>query len=351
VSKVVFVTQQVDPEHATLGAAAAMVRALAKRVDEVVVLAAAAAVERLPANVRFRSFDAPTQALRGLRFETALARELARGRPSAVLAHMSPIYAVLAAPLTRALRVPLLLWFTQQRAGPALARAERVVGAILTVDARSVPLASPKVRAIGHGIDVGEFRCAGSARGGGPLRVLSLGRYAEVKGHDVAVRALRALLDRGVEAELTVRGEEATPNDVHVRARLRELVRELGLDGRARLLDAAPRSDVPGLLAATDVLVNATHGAAADKVVFEAAACCVPVVAASPVFDALLPDELRFQDGDAAALALRLAAVAGLGAEQRRVLGEGLRGRVEAAHSVEHWADAVLAAAGGRAVG
>ena len=350
-SKVVFVTQQVDPEHATLGAAAAMVRALAARVDEVVVLAAAAAVETLPANVRFRSFRAPARALRGLRFESALVRELARGRPTAVLAHMSPIYAVLAAPLTRPLRVPLLLWFTQQRAGPALGRAERVVGAILTVDTRSVPLASPKVRAIGHGIDVTEFACAEhAAASGGALRLLSLGRYAEAKGHDVALRGLRALLDRGVEAELTVRGEEATPADVHVRARLGDLVRELDLGDRVRLLDAAPRSDVPALLAATDVLVNATHGAAADKVVFEAAACCTPVIAASPVFDGLLPDDLRFRDGDAAELALRLAALAALPPERRRVLGEGLRGQVEAAHSVEHWADAVLAAAGGRKV-
>ena len=98
-SRLVFVTQQVDPAHPTLGAAAAMVRALAERVDEVVVLAAVADVGSLPENVRFRSFAAPTQALRGLRFEVALARELVHGRPTAILAHMSPIYAVLAAPL------------------------------------------------------------------------------------------------------------------------------------------------------------------------------------------------------------------------------------------------------------
>ena len=73
-TKLVFATQQVDPDHPTLGAAADLVSALAARVDEVVVLAAAAALESLPANVCFRSFGAPTQALRGLRFEAALAR-------------------------------------------------------------------------------------------------------------------------------------------------------------------------------------------------------------------------------------------------------------------------------------
>ena len=121
--KALFVTQQVEPEHPTLGAAAAMVRALAERCDEVVVLASSAALEALPANVRFRSFAAPAQALRGVRYESALVRELVRGRPAFLLAHMSPVYAVLAAPLLRPLKVPLLLWFTQQRGGPSLTRA------------------------------------------------------------------------------------------------------------------------------------------------------------------------------------------------------------------------------------
>jgi glycosyltransferase involved in cell wall biosynthesis len=342
VRKLVFVTQQVDPAHPTLGAASAMVGALAERVDEVVILAAAADVGALPENVRFRSFAAPTQVLRGLRFETALARELVRGRPSAILAHMSPIYAVLAAPLARPLRLPLLLWFTQQRGGSALARAERVVDAILSVDVRSVPLASSKVRAIGHGIDLGGFVCSERAARDTPLRLLSLGRYAEVKGHDIALQALRMLLDQGIAAELIVRGEEATPHDATVRAHLWKLIDQFALRDHARLLDPVPRTEVPALFAATDVLVNATHGAAADKVVYEAAASCLPAVAASPVFDTFLPPELRFPDGDAGALAARVAA---LSRGELPALGRELRRRVETDHSVTHWADAVLAAA------
>jgi glycosyltransferase involved in cell wall biosynthesis len=335
VTRLLFATQQVDSAHPTLGATAGMVRALAARVDEVVVFAASASLADLPANVRFRSFAAPAQVLRGLRFEGQLARELARGRPTAFLAHMSPVYALLAAPLLRPLNVPVLLWFTQQRGGANLGRAARVVDAILSVDARSVPIASSKVRSIGHGIETGLFDRVERPRHDG-LRLLSLGRYSEVKGHDVAVRALPAI--RG--AQLTVCGEEATPNDAVVRARLDTLVRQLGLEERVRLLDAVPRSDVSRLLAEADVLVNATHGASADKVVFEALAACTPVVAASPVFDRLLPSELRFIDGDPAGLASAIRAAAALPPEERR----RLRARVEAEHSVDHWADAVVAA-------
>jgi glycosyltransferase involved in cell wall biosynthesis len=331
--KLIFATQQVDAAHPTLGAADAMVRALAERVDEVVVLASEAGP--LPPNVRFRSFAAPAQALRGLRFEAALARELLRGRPDALVAHMSPVYALLAAPVLKPLRVPVLLWFTQREGGPNFHRAVPVVDAILSVDERSVPVSSPKVHAIGHGIDTALFTCGERSQHEG-LRLLSLGRYSEVKGHDVAIRALPAL--RG--AQLTVRGEEATPIDADVRARLAALARELGLEGRVHLLDAVPRSEVPRLLAEADVLVNATHGASADKVVFEALASCTPVVAASPVFDRLLPPALRFTDGDPAGLASALRAAAALPEDERR----RLRDRVEAEHSVEHWAEEVVTA-------
>lgn len=334
--KLVFVTQQLDPDHPTLGAATAMVRALADRVDEVVVVAASGDVGGLPPNVRLRSFAAPTQLLRGARFESVLVSEVLRGRPSALLAHMSPVYALLAAPVLRPLRVPVLLWFTQQRGGAHLGRSARVVDAILSVDRRSVPLESPKVRAIGHGIDTAMFECSPRSQDN-RLLLLSLGRYAEVKGHDVALRALANLPD----AELTVCGEEATPGDAHVRARLADLVRDLGLAGRVHLIDAVPRSKVPELLAETDVLVNATHGMSADKVVFEALAACVPVVASSPVFDTLLPAELRFADGDPMDLAAHVRVAAGLPVEERR----RLRSQVEAGHSVEHWADQVVAVA------
>jgi len=336
-TKLVFATQRLDPDHPTLGAATAIVRALAARMDEVVVLALSGNADSLPANVRLRSFAAPTQLLRGARFESMLAAEIVRGRPVALLAHMSPVYALLAAPVLRPLRVPVLLWFTQQKGGAQLGRAAHVVDAILSVDPRSVPLASSKVHAIGHGIDTTMFECGDVDAPGGPLRLLSLGRYADVKGHDVVVRALASLPD----AELIVRGEEATPNDARVRAQLAALVRELELGDRVQLLDAVPRTAVPRLLGETDVLVNATHGMSADKVVFEALAACVPVVAASAVFDTLLPFELRFADGNPDDLAARVRSAAELPAGERR----RLRSLVQSRHSVEHWADEVVAAA------
>ena len=331
--RLVFVTQQADPEHPVLGATAAQIRALAERVDELLVLANGAAVEgALPANCRVRSFAAPTKPGRTARYLAALVPALGR-RPVAVVAHMSPVYAVLAAPLARPLGVPVLLWFTQARGGHLLRVAEPLVSAILTVDRRSVPLDSRKVCAIGHGIDVAAFPCLPrNTVLHGRLRVLGLGRYAPVKGWDVALRALAQVDD----AELAIHGPVLTEADRRNRAELERLAGDLGLDGRVRFGDAVPRSEVPALLAEADALVNPTRGAAADKVVFEAAAACVPALAASPVFDGFLPPQLRFDGPEQLAERLRSLDPS---------LGRELRAKVEAEHSAEHWADAVLEAA------
>ena len=331
--KIVFVTQAADPSHPVLGATLPMIRALAERCDEVVVLADRVDERALPENARGRSFAAPSQAARGARYLAALAPELLQ-RPVAVVAHMAPIYALLAAPIARPLRVPLLLWFTQQGAGPALRGAERVADVLLTVDRRTVPFASPKVRAIGHGIDVDAIPCVPERRP--PLRrLLGLGRYAPVKGWDTALRALVELPD----ATLTLHGPELTDADRAHRLHLERLAAELGVVERVTFGDEVVYAHVPQLLGLADAVLNPTHGNSADKVVYEAAAACLPVFAASPVFDALLPDGLRFHGDYPSSLAEKVRDYSG-GA------GRELRERVRAEHSAGHWADQVLEAAG-----
>jgi glycosyltransferase involved in cell wall biosynthesis len=342
-AKIVFITQQVDPEHPALGATVPKIGALASRVGEVVVLADGAVSGALPANCRVRTFRAARKASRGVRFEVALARELRGLRGGAVIAHMCPIYAVLAAPLVRPLRIPLLLWFTHWRASRLLRAAERASTVVLSVDERSFPVPSRKLRAIGHGIDLAEFSCSQAPEGQETLRLLALGRYSPAKGLDTILRALAV---NGDHVRLDVRGPSLSPEERAHRAELEGLVTELGLDGRVTLGDAVPRADVPGLFASHDALVNNMRAGAPDKVVYEAAASCVPVLASNPVFDSLLEPAQRFAREDPLQLAERIRALGALDASARAALGRTLRDRVAQHHSVESWARQVLESAG-----
>jgi glycosyltransferase involved in cell wall biosynthesis len=328
--RLVFLTQAVDPAHPALAATIPKIRALAARVDEVVVLAQSAAAADLPANVEVRGFGASSRPGRALRFE----RELARGLPAdAVVAHMIPLYVLLAAPLVRPRRTPLLLWYTHWKASAQLRVAERLATAVVSVDRRSFPLESAKVRPIGHGIDVSEFDCSERAAGDG-VRALVLGRYSPAKGLETILRGVQQV--DGVEVEL----HGAALNELERRHRA-DLAR-LG----APLGDAVRRAELPALFARSDVLVNNMEAGAPDKVVYEAAAACLPVLASNPVFDDLFEGyPLLFERNSPDSLAGRLRWFATLSAVERAEIGRTLRERVARRHSVDTWADGVLAAA------
>jgi glycosyltransferase involved in cell wall biosynthesis len=328
--RLVFLTQSVDPEHPVLAATIPKIRALAERVDEVVVLAQSGGGHALPANVEVRTFGAPSRAQRVWRFERALARALPA---DAVVAHMIPAYVLLAAPLVRPRRTPLLLWYTHWKASATLRAAERLATAILSVDRRSFPLESSKVRPIGHGIDVNEFDCTDRAGRNG-LHALVLGRYSPAKGIETILRAVKQV--DGADVQL----HGVALNELERRHRS-DLERHGILLG-----DAVPRERVPELFAGADVLVNNMEAGAPDKVVYEAAAACLPVLASNPVFDDLFDGyPLFFERDSPESLAERLRWFARLDEGERAEIGRTLRERVAERHSVDTWADGILAAA------
>ena len=120
-----------------------------------------------------------------------------------------------------------MLWFTHWRPSRLLALAERLSTTVVSVDERSFPLPSRKLRAIGHGIDVAQFPCTGRPAAP-PVRLLALGRYSPAKGLDHVLRAV-ALVP---EAELLVHGPTVTDEERRHRA-------ELG-DERGREAESAP---------------------------------------------------------------------------------------------------------------
>jgi glycosyltransferase involved in cell wall biosynthesis len=330
IRRLIFITQSVDPEHPVLAATVPKIRALAERVDEVVVLTQSGGGQGLPANVTVRPFGASSRAVRVWRFE----RELVRALPAdAVVAHMIPAYVLLAAPVVRPQRTPLLLWYTHWKASNTLRAAAHLASAIVSVDKRSFPLESAKVRPIGHGIDVREFDCT-AERGGERVRALVLGRYSPAKGIETILRGAKEV--NGVD--VTLHGVALNDLERRHRAELAELGFALG--------EPIPRREVPRLFAESDVLINNMEAGAADKVVYEAAAACLPVLASNPVFDELFDGyPLSFDREWPESLADRLRWFMQLGPAERSEIGRALRTRVAERHSVDTWAEGILAAA------
>ncbi len=341
--KLVFITQVVDPADANLGATSAKIAALARRVDEVVVVCDRGVEGVLPSNCRLRVFGAPTRAQRAVRYVTAIVSEL-RERPVAVVGHMVPLYTIVAAPFVRARRVPLVLWYTHWK-GHAVLRIAMLVCTHLTSQYEaSFPLPSRKLHGIGHGIDVSEFPCQPVVPAAGrPFRVLSLGRYSRPKKLDEMVEGVRIARTRGVDVRIDLYGTAGSEQEAAYKRELEEMVAQPEYAGFASVGRPIPRTELPPVYAQADVV--ASDFISTDKIVLEACSSCRPVLASHPAFDGLfagIEPPLAFVRGRPETFADRVEALAALDDDARHAIGRTLRERVREHHSVETWADAIL---------
>ena len=289
--------------------------------------------------------SAPAHALRAARASRrARARACAGLRGGAVVAHMCPIYAVLAAPLVRPLRIPVVLWFAhwrEQRA-PARRRASCRPRSSRSTGGRS---RSPraKLTAIGHGIDLARFECAPRAA----RRDAARGRARPLLAVEGARRRRSASVGRARTSQLTVSGPALTRGGARAQARARAARRASSASAIASISRTrSARDAVPALLAEADVLVDNMRAGAPDKVVYEAAATCLPGArvepglrrrarSGAPVRRATRPMSWR-------ARCVRSRAPT---PKAREAVGGGCARGVEERHGVESWADGVLRAA------
>ena len=261
---------------------------------------------------------------------------------------MCAIYAVLAAPLARPLRVPVLLWFAHWNRTRLLRVAARESTRLLSVDRRSFPVETPKLVPIGHGIDFSTLPCRKGesvSETQSPLRAVVLGRTSPAKGIETILRAV-ALVP---ESRVDVYGTSNSPEEERHRAELGRLIEELGIEERAALRSPVPRDRISDVHADADVLVNNMKPGAPDKAVYEACGSCLPVLVSNPSFDELFEGidvQLRFERESPEDLAGRLRELAALPAEERAAIGRTLRERVLERHSVESWADRVVTLVG-----
>jgi glycosyltransferase involved in cell wall biosynthesis len=331
-----MLVQQIDERDWLRAFIVTWVRALAAHVDRLDILTLERGEAWLPDNVYVRSMgkeDGKNRARELLRFHQGM-MELAP-HADVIFSHMTPRYSLLAAPYAALFRKRQVLWYTHRNPSRQARLATRVIWRAATAAPDSYPVDSPKVRALGHGIDADFYAPDASAKNTPPT-IVHVARLMPIKHQATLIRAIANLLD----AQAVFVGDVPTGQEGYrdYADSLKKLAAELGVAQRVTFAGGLLAPAVRDTYRQATLAVNLSPVGLFDKAALESMATGVPTLVSTHAFDALLgdnPDQFRI-DGpeDVDGLTARLRDLLALSPQQRAALGAIQRERVVAAHSL-----------------
>ena len=121
----------------------------------------------------------------------------------AVFVHMNPIYIILGGCLWALWRKKISLWYTHKKVDIKLHIAEKIVDIIFTASFKSFRLRSKKVRIMGHGIDIENFKPVVKERSN-VFRIVTIGRISPVKDYDTLIMATEILNKNDLKIKIDI---------------------------------------------------------------------------------------------------------------------------------------------------
>lgn len=336
-----------DSDDPILGFTTRWIQALAKRVEFIHVITMRAGRVEVPENVRVYSVGKEkgySEPRRAVEFYHLLFRILRNDRIDACFSHMIPIFTVLAAPVVKVKKIPVVTWYAHRQVPLILKLAHCLSDRIVSINESSYPYRHDKLVVLGHGIDT-ELFCPDGTEPAHPPLLVSVGRLSPIKDPLTLVEAVRLLRQAGHEVRCALVGD-APERDRAYAETLRQRVRELGLDGVIEFVGAVPNREVAHWYRCCFAHVNcspADHSL--DKAVLEAMACARPSLSSTRGFRETMGQwarDLLFRHGDAVDLARKLELLLKLNRKKWEEMGNGLRQSILARHSLDRLADRLV---------
>ncbi|OGE76535.1 MAG: hypothetical protein A3C85_03870 [Candidatus Doudnabacteria bacterium RIFCSPHIGHO2_02_FULL_48_21] len=348
--RLIFITRKVDRADPLTGFVFGWIEALARNLQQLYVICQEKGdASDLPANVAVYSFGKEKgygrikQAL-GL---FAVCFRFAR-HADGFLVHMHPVYAVLAALPARLFGKKIALWYTHKSVDLKLKIAHAMVNFILTASKESFRINSPKVKVVGHGIDLSKFKFQNQTlTSGKKFRLLTIGRISPVKDYETLIKAVEILVNKENVQDLDVQiyGKVGLVQHQKYLDSLVRFVENAGLDEIIDFQGEVQHDFVPQLINEADIFVNLSMTGSLDKNVLEAAASGRLVLTSNEAFEEpfkkISPD-LFFERNNAADLAKKIMKLKTMPESERRELTAKLRSWVEQNHDLEKLAGKIV---------
>jgi glycosyltransferase involved in cell wall biosynthesis len=293
--KLLIITQIVDSQDSNLGFFHRWIEEFAGQCDSVSVICLKEGGHYLPRNVKVYSLGKPhsAKASRGagsrLRYIWRFYRYIftLRNEYDAVFVHMNPEYAVLGGYLWKRWKKQVALWYAHRSDTRKLRMALRWVTYVLTVSDDSFAIATPKLRAVGHGIDTDAFK-PGIKEESTQLRITTIGRMAQSKHLVEMLGMLQELYTRKENFIFTIVGDPITEAEQQYAEKVKAAVASAAWKSQVVFAGPMPHADLPEFLKTQDVFLNLSTTGNMDKAGLEALAAGIPLLSSNPQFEGLL---------------------------------------------------------------
>ena len=336
-----------DADNPTQGFTTTWIRAMAKRADFIHVITMRAGRIEVPENVRVYSVgkeEGYSEPRRAIEFYRHLIHVLRNNRIDVCFSHMIPIFTVLAAPVLRLKRIPIVTWYAHRQVTTTLKLAHYLSDRIITSVETAYRYKHDKLVVVGQGIDTDLFSPDGTASVNPPL-LLSVGRLSPIKDLLTFVRAVHLLRQWGYDLQAALIGD-APERDHLYTEQIKSEVERLGLNGVVQLAGAVTQEQIVNWCRRCLAHVNLSPTGALDKAALEAIACGKLSLAANEGFRETMGKQatsLLFRHGDAEDLTRKIGALLELSAAEREGIGLYLREQVIQMHNLERLTDKLVA--------
>lgn len=268
-----------------------------------------------------------------LQFYTTLSSLLLQNHYDACFAHMQPLFATLSAPLLQLRGVKITIWYTHRQLNRMVQMAEKWSFRVVTAVESSFPIASPKLRPLGHGIDT-DFFAPDTTVKHHPPRIVQVARLTEIKHQHILLEAVK-----DIDCEVVFVGDIPDGYDDAYKVQLQSQVTESGMDNKVIFAGAQTPQQVVDWYNSATIAVNLSPIGLFDKAALEAMACAIPTIVSNPAFSPITgqyTDMLHIPaPDDVPALRNRLNQILAHSIEERQHIGDYLREGVVDHHSLE----------------
>lgn len=278
---IIIFNLKTDADDDVLGFTTDWINAFAKCFNKVFVITMSKGKDETADNVEVYSVGKEkgySEPRRVIEFYKIFNKLIKEHKIEGIFAHMIPEFAILAGPLAKKNKIPLVLWFAHKSVNWRLKLAEKFVTRIFTPSPESCRLKNRgKIVITGHGINTEKFRPL-KRKNSKTKTFLTVSRISPIKNIDKMIEFIGRYYLQNNNISFSIVGRPLNSLDKKYYESLKRLVENKKLGKIIKFKQAVPYKNIEKEYQRAAYFLNFSETGSVDKAVLEALCCgCLPI--------------------------------------------------------------------------